>query len=71
MEKNLAFLYFIIFAISYGLIFYLLLKSNFEKLFKNKSRIFCNFLFACDDFFLWSGKNCRIRLYINFKIINV
>ncbi len=34
MEKNLAFLYFIIFAISYGLIFYLLLKSNFEKLFK-------------------------------------
>lgn len=36
MEKNLAFLYFIIFAISYGLIFYLLLKSNFEKLFKQE-----------------------------------
>ncbi len=34
MEKTLAFLYFIMFIVSYGLFFYLLTKTNFEKIFK-------------------------------------
>ncbi len=34
MEKYIAFLYFIIFILACALIFYLLIKSNFEKVFK-------------------------------------
>ena len=34
MEKSLAFLYFIIFVLTFCLYFYILIKTNFEKLFK-------------------------------------
>lgn len=34
MDRTYAILYFLMFTISYGLFFYILLKSNFEQLFK-------------------------------------
>lgn len=34
MEKTLAYLFFIMLVISFGIIFYLLLNTNFEKIFK-------------------------------------